>query len=88
MFTIRLTSGARGEQFRDAYLDEWKIATGRTDLLHAWDAAGVALAAHHAISYTALVSAIEPPVERALIEMIPRWLGRMIDAANGVPMRE
>jgi phosphotransferase family enzyme len=86
MFTIRLTEGARGDELKEAYLDEWRDA-GYTGLDETWEAAGVVMAAHHAISYAALTSAIEPPVEPDLLEMIPQWLVRMIDAADGRPMR-
>ena len=89
MFTIRLTSrGAEASSSATRTSMNGRSRPEEPTCSDAWDAAGVVLAAHHAISYTALVSAIEPPVERDLIEMIPRWLSRMIDAANAVPMRE
>lgn len=87
MFTIRLIEGRRGDELREAYLDEWRAA-GFAHVDESWDAAGVVLAAHHAISYIALCSEIVPPVEQDLLDMIPTWLARMVDAAGGLPMRE
>lgn len=52
---------AAAAALRAAYLGEWSAHTG-TDLDGpAWDAARVLVAAHHAVSYTSLTSAIDPP---------------------------
>jgi hypothetical protein len=51
---------AAAAELRAAYLGEWSAYTG-TNLDAAWDAARVLVAAHHAVSYTSLTSAIDPP---------------------------
>jgi hypothetical protein len=58
---VEETDEVAAAALRAAYLGEWSAHTG-TDLGgRAWDAARVLVAAHHAVSYTSLASAIDPP---------------------------